>query len=124
MLLCYETLYYETTDSASTSDEESDDAENYKLTPNEENNETKQEDKKGQQATNLSTQQEKAMEIPGKKPNEQQANNTYYTEKIKGHRVRSRQTEFLINWQNFPHSELIWDPDENKFVTSRSLNLV
>lgn len=54
------------------------------------------------------------MEITDRKESiKQPAMDAYLIKKIKGRLVRNEQKQFFIKWENFPHSESNWEPQEN-----------
>ena len=60
--------------------------------------------------------EDKVMKIPDKnKSTRQPADNVHFIKKINGHRIKNEQTEFLIIWLNFPHSESTYEPEESIF---------
>ena len=67
----------------------------------------KQNSKKVLSVTDLPTSEDKAIKISDKRKSmEQPANDVYFINKIKGHRVRDGQEEFFIN--HFRHNVEKW----------------
>lgn len=97
--------------------EGADDNENHQLTLSEEKDEVTQNNKKEKPEKNLSTPEDKAMEITDRKEFiKQPAMDAYVINKIKGRLVRNEQKQFFIKWENFSHSESNWEPQENMFA--------
>ncbi|KAJ6611880.1 Chromobox protein like 3, partial [Pseudolycoriella hygida] len=52
---------------------------------------------------------------------------SHVVEKVLGHRIRNRKTEYLIKWKDFPQKENSWEPSEHlneKLILKNSPNCI
>ena len=89
----------------------------------EESDELIQNYKKVQSTTYVSTSEDEAREISGKRKTiDQTGNDVYFLKNGKRRHVRNGQKEVFIKWHNFPCSESTWEPEKNIFPNGITKN--